>query len=221
MGPKPSCPHWLRRIRPHLAHNPTEWFRQHPPPSSPRRRSSVLMLFGPDAGGGVDVVLTERAYTLNSHAAQVVFPGGHQDPDDDGPTAAALREAHEEVGLDPASVEVLGELPALYMTPSSNAVTPVLGWWHSPHPIQVMDEAEVRTVVRAPLREVTDPMNRFTVRWGGYRGPGFDVQGLYVWGFTATLLSEVLDLGGVVRPWNEHIERALPGRLAAAYLGEA
>lgn len=215
----PSCPHWLRQILPRLARNPTGWFRQHPPPSSPRRRSAVLMLFGPDGDGGLDVVLTERAHTLNSHAAQVVFPGGHQDPEDPTSTAAALREANEEVGLDPSTVEVLGELPPLYLTPTGNAVTPVLGWWHSPHPIQVMDEAEVAQVTRAPLKLVTDPTNRFSVRApGGYRGPGFDVHDMFVWGFTATLLSEVLELGGVDRPWNQDIERALPWRLLAPYL---
>ena len=217
-GQHSSCPHWLRQVRPTLAHHPTEWFRQHPPPSTPRRRSAVLVLFGPGPDG-VDVVLTERAYELNSHAAQVVFPGGHEDPEDDGPIAAALREANEEVGLDAATVEVIGDLPALYMTPAGTAITPVLGWWQDPHPIQVMDPAEVRTVVRAPLKEVTDPMNRFTVTApGGYRGPGFDVQGLYVWGFTAMLLSEVLELGRVDRPWNERIERPLPYRLLAPYL---
>lgn len=214
-----TCPHWLRQVLPRLAHHPTEWFRQHPPPSSPRRRSSVLMLFGPDGNGGVDVVLTERAHDLSSHAAQVVFPGGHQDPEDDGPTAAALREANEEVGLDAGTVEVLGQLPALYLTPTGNAVTPVLGWWHDPHPIQVMDPMEVRTVVRAPLKELTDPMNRFTVTApSGYRGPGFDVRGLYVWGFTAQLLDEVLQLGGIGAPWNERLERPLPWRLLAPYL---
>ena len=110
----------------------TSGSRRTPRPRTHGRRSAVLMLFGPDPRGGEDVVLTERAHTLRSHPGQVSFPGGRVDPDDDGSVAAALREAEEEVGLDPAGVEVLATFPDVFLTPSQHAVTPVLAWWPSP-----------------------------------------------------------------------------------------
>ncbi|WP_040156139.1 NUDIX hydrolase [Mobilicoccus massiliensis] len=209
-------PEWLGRVRPALDAEIPDWFAEFVPPPRPARRSAVLMTFA-EGDHGSDVILTERASTLRSHAAQVAFPGGHVDPVDDGPVGAAIREAEEEVGLDPASVQVIDELPPLYMHPSQNAVTPVLAWWREPHPIGVVDEAEVARVVRADVDHLLDPANRFTVRLDSFSGPGFEVDGLFVWGFTAMLLSHVFDLGGLTRPWNEHRELPLPHHLRATY----
>ena len=152
---------------------------------------------------GVDVLLTERAGTLRSHAGQVAFPGGRIDPDDDGPGAAALREAHEETGLDPAGVELLAQLPDLYLPVSDYAVTPVLAWWHAPSPVGVRDPAEVAHVARVPVAELVDPDHRFSARHpSGFVGPAFRAGGLFVWGFTAGLLDRVLHLAGWERPWD-------------------
>lgn len=202
-----------------------EWFRTFAPPTQPRRRSAVLVLIGPhapaDGDSGLsafDVLLTERAHTLRSHAAQVVCPGGHIDPDDDGPVQAALREAGEEVGLDPASVDVIGELPALYLHPTGTAITPVLGWWRQPHPVSAVNTAEVAHVVRADLGHLLDPANRFTVvAPAGFRTVAFEADGLVVWGFTANLLAHVFDLAGIAPAWNGEAVRPLPHHLAAAY----
>ena len=87
-------------------------------------------------------------------------------------------------------MQIVGEMPGLYLTPSGTAVIPVLGWWASPHPVGVVDPAEVARVALADLDHLLDPRNRFTVVGPmGYRGPGFSVDGLFVWGFTAMLLS--------------------------------
>ena len=96
------------------------------PPEHPRRRSAVLVLIadGPD---GPDVLLTERASNMRSHNAQVSFPGGGADPGDTGPISTALREANEEVGLDPAIVTPLARMPDLYIPVTGYAVSPVLG----------------------------------------------------------------------------------------------
>ena len=70
---------------------------------------------------------------MRSHPGQVSFPGGTIDPGET-PREAALREAEEETGLDPAGVDVFAELPELWLPPSNFAVTPVLGWWREPRP---------------------------------------------------------------------------------------
>ncbi|HEX8496854.1 MAG TPA: CoA pyrophosphatase [Actinomycetales bacterium] len=187
------------------------------PAGTTTRRSAVLITFSDGHGaGGPDVLLTERASTLRSHAGQVSFPGGGVDADDDGPVGAALREAHEETGLPPDAVEVLGALPDLPLPVSSHLVTPVLAWWWRPAPVGPVDAAEVAAVVRAPVDELVDPANRFTNRHpSGYVGPGFRVRGLYVWGFTAGLLSHVLQLAGLERPWDDTRPEPLPDDVRA------
>jgi 8-oxo-dGTP pyrophosphatase MutT (NUDIX family) len=197
-----SVPAWLQPLADAIPHVQGEYFTRFLPPDEGGRASAVLVLFG-EGPDGPDLLLIERAATLRSHAGQPAFPGGAQDPEDDGPVAAALREATEEVGLDPSTVEVLGILPALWLPPSNFVVHPVVAWWHSPHPVDVVDEGEVAAVVRVPLSELTDPENRFrVVHPSGFTGPAFQVRGLMVWGFTAGLLAGILTLAGWERPWD-------------------
>jgi len=193
----------------------SELSRFTPPSDGSGRHSAVLILFAsPDAAGGpdgADVLLIQRSATMRSHAGQVAFPGGATDPQDVSAAATALREAAEEVGLRPDTVDVLAELPALWLPPSGFVVTPVLGYWHSPHPVGVVDEAEVASVHRVRLSELLLPANRFTVSHpSGYRGAGFAVDGLFVWGFTAGLLDRLLRLAGWEEPWDRELVRPLP-----------
>ena len=180
-----------------------------PPDDGSGRHSAVLMLFASaDGMATADVLLLQRAATLRSHAGQVAFPGGGSDPTDASSAATALREANEEVGLRPETVDVLAELPALFLPPSGYVVTPVLGHWREPHPVGVVDTAEVAAVHRLPVAALVDPANRFTVRHpSGYHGPGFEVDGLFVWGFTAGLLDRLLRLAGWEQPWDRELTR--------------
>ena len=195
-------PPWLQPLATAIPTVKGEHFTRFLPPAEGGRDSAVLVLFG-EGAEGPDLLLIERAATLRSHAGQPAFPGGAQDPEDSGPVAAALREAQEEVGLDPDSVEVLGVLPALWLPPSGFVVHPVVAWWRDPHHVDVVDVGEVAAVARVPLAELTDPANRFRVGHpSGIIGPAFDVRGMVVWGFTAGLIAGLLTLAQWERPWD-------------------
>lgn len=215
-APRPA---WMARVAEVLTEGLPPYFAEHVPPPGTRRRAGVLMLFGPDPAGGEDVVLTERALTLRSHPGQVSFPGGRIDPEDADAVGAAIREAEEEVGVDPASVDVVLGLPELYLGPSDNAVTPVLAWWPAPGPVRPVDAAEVAHVARVPVAELLDPANRFTavIPGAAYRGAGFEVSGLYIWGFTAKLLEALFEIAGLAQPWDDTLERPIPDRLISAW----
>lgn len=166
------------------------------------RRSAVLVLFG-DGPHGPDVLLIQRSAHLRSHAGQPAFPGGGLDHPDEGAVAAALREAEEETGLDPAGVDVLAVLGELWVPPSGNVVTPVLAWWREPSEVSPADTREVASVARVPVADLADPANRLQVQApSGRVGVAFEVADMLVWGFTAAVLDRLLHLGGWARPWD-------------------
>lgn len=182
------------------------------------RRAAVLMLFGvlddipaesgkPLAPADLDILLLERAHTLDDHPGQVAFPGGSIDPGDESAVAAALREAVEETGLDAEGVEVLGTMPQLGLLRSNFVVTPVLAWWAAPSPVRVVDYAESAQVFRVPVRDLLDPDNRFmgTIRRDGrtFQSPAFTVNGVLVWGFTGMVLNGLFQQLGWTVPWDE------------------
>jgi 8-oxo-dGTP pyrophosphatase MutT (NUDIX family) len=183
--------------------------RSTPPPEG-GRESAVLVLFG-EGPDGPDVLLIERSGHSRQHAGQAAFPGGAVEPDDDGPASTALREAAEETGLDPTGVDVLAVLPALWLPPSGFLVVPVLAWWREPSVVGVADPNEVAAVARVPIARLVDPANRFRVQHpSGYIGDAFEVDDLFVWGFTAGLLSRLLEIGGWSEEWNAAVVRDLP-----------
>jgi 8-oxo-dGTP pyrophosphatase MutT (NUDIX family) len=173
------------------------------PPGHGGRPAAVLILFGADGAHGPDLLLIRRSAALRKHAGQPAFPGGAIDAADGGPVRAALREAAEETGIDPASVHVAGVLPELYIWRSDFRVTPVLGWWRTPGPVAPGDPAEIESVRRVPVAELADPANRLMIRYpNGHGGPAFRAGGMLVWGFTAAVLDQLLALGGWEQPWD-------------------
>ncbi|MCG5460975.1 CoA pyrophosphatase [Micromonospora sp. MED01] len=196
-------PEWIEPLLTRLGTARAEDFTRLVTPAEGGRESAVLVLLGEQPGAGPDVLVLQRAATLRNHAGQPAFPGGAADPEDADVRATALREANEEVGLDPASVTVLAELPKLWIPVSDFVVTPVLAWWHDPHPVHPREPAEVAHVARLPVSELVDPANRLLVRHpSGWIGPAFSARGMLVWGFTAGVLATLLEMGGWARPWS-------------------
>lgn len=194
-----------------------------PPEDGSARDAAVLMLFGsgtrpvteagrrrrdtmPADGSDADVLLLQRASGLRHHAGQVAFPGGGIDAGDDGPVAAALREAEEETGVEPAGVDVLGTLTPLFIPPSKYLVTPVLGWWREEKAVHVVDAGESASVVRVAAADLVAAANRGVYRRAEYSSPAFDVDGLVIWGFTALLLDFAFSKLGWDAGWDRHRE---------------
>lgn len=208
-----GLPRWLRPVAEAARTVAPRQLSRFLPPSSGGRPSAVLVLFG-EGPAGPELLLLERASSLRQHAGQPSFPGGGLEPQDgdpagEGPVRAALREAWEETGLDPAGVRVFGTLPRLYIPVSDFVVSPVLGWWREPTPVAPVDPAETARVFTVPVAELTDPERRgMAVHPSGYRGPCFQVGGTLVWGFTAGVIDRLLHYAGWEQPWDK--DRELP-----------
>lgn len=140
--------------------------------------------------GGARVVLTKRSSQLKHHPGQVSFPGGKVEAEDGTPEAAALRESHEEIGLDPGAVRILGRLPA-HETVTGFAVTPVLALIEGPF-VPRPEAGEVAEVFDVPLAHALDPAayaierRRWLGQWRRYYALPWGPY--YIWGATARIL---------------------------------
>ncbi len=213
-----ALPEWLRPVargaQQITVHDLTRFL---PPEDSDPRRGAVLMLFA-DHAEGPELLLTERAHDMRSHPGQVSFPGGRAEAGESA-AEAALREAWEETGLDPAGVEVFAELPELWLPPSNFAVTPVLGWWREPGEVHVASPAEVHAIHRVLLHELLAPEHRIRVRApSGWVGPGFLIgedKDVICWGFTAGVISRLFDFLGWTPEAPDAPLHDLPGYMLA------
>ena len=145
---------------------------------------------------GLSVLLTQRTNHLRDHAGQISFPGGRMDPEDQTPNDTALRESHEEIGLDPKRVEIIGHLPE-YLTVSGYSVTPVVGLVQ-PQAEYVLDAFEVADVFEVPLEFLLDPANHQVRLWeseqGGRRFYSMPYENRFIWGATAGMLRNLYHL---------------------------
>jgi 8-oxo-dGTP pyrophosphatase MutT (NUDIX family) len=190
--PLPPPPAWLRPER-----LPDGVPFERPAPPADARPAAALVLVYPGPDGEAHLVLTERVeYGADHHSGEVSLPGGKSDPGDADTVATALREAEEEVGLDPdaAGVEVIGRLDALWIPPSNFLVTPILAV-AARRPAFVPDPREVAAILEAPVAaflpdaepRIIDPDPRGRpLRYGAYM-----VEGRIVWGATAAILGQL------------------------------
>ena len=153
------------------------------------RPAAVLVPLVP-RGPTLTVLLTQRTEHLVHHPGQISFPGGRAEKHDAGPTATALREAEEEIGLAPAQVEILGYLNR-YETITGFAVTPVVGFVRPPLALRP-DPSEVAAAFEVPLGFILDPRNhrRDSRLVKGERREYYVLpyQNYYIWGATAAML---------------------------------
>lgn len=180
-----------------------ERFADVPPPVAanaelitPDSRDAAVLIAVFEDGGESHVILTKRPETMPSHRGEIAFPGGKRDPSDPSLEAAALREAQEEVGLDPATVDVIAQLDSLGTVATQFTIAPFLGLLPGP-PLLVPEPHEVVDAFAVPVSELLDPEAYTEERWhlfGDWRSMAFfHLPGETVWGATARILTRFLE----------------------------
>lgn len=175
------------------------------------RPSAVLALFSPtersrpathgaEVRDAVDLFLVQRSPLLRHHPGQIALPGGAVE-DLETPTAAAVRETHEEIGLAPSHIEVLATLDPVLVPISRFVVTPVLGWTDAPAAAAAVSPGEVLHTLRVPVADLLHPDHRATVTIAGHGSAGFQTASGWVWGFTGNLLDHLFTELGWAQPW--------------------
>jgi 8-oxo-dGTP pyrophosphatase MutT (NUDIX family) len=171
-----------------------------PPPRAselhtPSSRAAAVLVALFEEAGEAKVILTKRPETMPSHRGEIAFPGGKHDPGDASLLAAALREAHEEIGLAAELVEVAGELDSLSTVASQFTIAPFVGLLAAP-PVLHPEPGEVEAVFAVPISELLDPRayrEELWDLWGAWRPMAFfDLPGETVWGATARILTGLL-----------------------------
>jgi 8-oxo-dGTP pyrophosphatase MutT (NUDIX family) len=163
----------------------------------PARKASVLLgLF--DQDNETYLTFIRRASTLRAHSGEIAFPGGATDVNDISPIVTALREAQEEIGLDPSRVEVLGIMPPVFTVVSNFLITPVVAYLpEGPGTLQ-LQTSEVAEVILLPLQGLADPAIYHTELWVRDEVPHtvyfFEYGSYRIWGATARMLNTLLEL---------------------------
>ncbi|HEX6945753.1 MAG TPA: CoA pyrophosphatase [Acidimicrobiia bacterium] len=168
-------------------------YRDEPPADSGKPMAAVLAPLFEDEEGDLRIVLIKRPDTMPTHAGHIAFPGGRPDPGDDGPVATALREAHEEVGIESHQVEVLGFLPSIDTVETPMLVVPVVARLLPPVRL-VPSEREVARIHTPLVADLADPERWWSVPWNGWDVWYYDLDGDTLWGATARMVRQLLGL---------------------------
>jgi 8-oxo-dGTP pyrophosphatase MutT (NUDIX family) len=161
------------------------------------RKSGVLLLFYPDAST-IYFPLIKRPQYPGAHSGQVALPGGKVEDGDPDVIFTALREAEEEIGIDAGKVEVIGSLTELYIPVSNFLVSPIVGFLDH-KPTFIPEQREVARIIPTALNHLVQPdivkLTPISLGEGKYlETPYFDIAGEVVWGATAMILSELIQV---------------------------
>lgn len=165
----------------------------------PHARKAAVLLCLFEHEGETTIVFIRRASTLRAHGGEIAFPGGGVEPTDSSPVMAALREAQEEIGLDPGTVEVLGVLHPVFTVVSNYLIVPVVAFLPRGLGTLQLQASEVTEIILASLQALADPTTtRFhSEKWnrgGRTRIVYFYDYGVYrIWGATARILNALLE----------------------------
>jgi 8-oxo-dGTP pyrophosphatase MutT (NUDIX family) len=161
-------------------------------------RAGVLLLLYPNEKE-LFTVLMKRPEYLGAHSGQISFPGGKFEPADETIVNTALRETEEEIGVATSTIQVLGTLTPLYIPVSEFEVNPVVGFIHNT-PRFIADPKEVKYIIEVSLDNLLNPAMKEEKQYtsGEYSGtvPYFNIRGNHVWGATAMILNEFLEMIG-------------------------
>jgi 8-oxo-dGTP pyrophosphatase MutT (NUDIX family) len=170
------------------------------PPPSNARMAGVLALFYPKASDWHLVFIQRPHHPEDRHSGQISFPGGKMEDSDNDLSETAIREAEEEIGVAASSIELLGPLTELYIPVSNFLVSPYVGYVDAP-PVFRPEPGEVESILEVPFhkflqRETRQKINleiteQITLR----EVPYFNVEGKVIWGATAMILNELVELG--------------------------
>jgi 8-oxo-dGTP pyrophosphatase MutT (NUDIX family) len=153
----------------------------------------------------LNLVFIRRSDAVESHRGQVAFPGGRVDPTDATLLQTALREAHEEVGIAPHLVDVLGGFPTMSTVSSGMLVAPFVGMVKTPFDYRIQ-QSEVAEVFEVPLHALSDAKYRGTYEWKRDKDrpssnfPAIFYAGQTIWGLTLRITENVLEIMGIARP---------------------
>ena len=161
-----------------------------------RRRSAVLIPIYCSAQNSLHLILTRRSAMMKHHTHEVSFPGGNQEPEDQDLWATAIREAHEEIGLDPELPRLVGTLDSFVTVGSNSLVTPFVGILDTVPALEA-NAMEVEEIIDIPLTELLDPNIYREEVWQWQDGRSrpvyfFELIGDTVWGATASMLRQFL-----------------------------
>jgi 8-oxo-dGTP pyrophosphatase MutT (NUDIX family) len=163
-------------------------------PSEDARAASVLILLYPYKGSLFTVFMQRPDYN-GVHSGQISFPGGKQEPSDEDAIQTAIREAKEEIGINPEEIRILGTLTPLFIPVSNTLVTPVIAWIDE-KPFFSCQEEEVVFIFGADIRKFYEPsivkMKPFKIGSEMLDVKYYDYEGNMIWGATAMMLHELL-----------------------------
>ena len=179
----------------------------------PGAREAAVLVAMFDVDGEANVLLTKRPETMPSHQGEIAFPGGKREPEDASLTAAALREAREEVGLEADAVEIVAELDMIGTVASAFTITPFVGLLAAVPELRP-DPREVVDAFAVPVSELLHPDAYREETWDLFGAPRpmafFELPGETVWGATARILTRLLTiLTGTVPEPGEDRQRPL------------